>query len=90
MLRSRTSGMRRHKVCWIRATASEEPAASVFVVIYAISSIRQMKRVCFPRTLTSLFRLYRWIANKVFYVRSWQLSVCAIDAGTLCIIIVVD
>jgi hypothetical protein len=88
MLRSRTSGIRRHKVCWIRATASEEPAASVFVVISAISSIRRMIRVCLPRTLASLFRLYRWIANKVLYVGSRQLSICAIDAGTLCIIII--
>jgi hypothetical protein len=33
------------KFVWIRATASEEPAASVFIVISAIASIRRMKRV---------------------------------------------
>jgi hypothetical protein len=71
--------MRLHKVCWIRAIASEEPAASVFFVISAISSIRRMKRVCLPRTLASLFRLYRWIANKVLYVGSWQLGVSALS-----------
>ena len=80
--------MRRYKVRCVRATASEEPAASVFIVISAISSIQRMERVCLPRTLASLFRLYRWIANKVLYVGCWQLSVCAIDTGTSCIIIV--
>jgi hypothetical protein len=44
--------------------------------------------VCLPRTLASLLRLYPWIANKVLYVGTWQSSVCAIDANTLCIIIV--
>jgi hypothetical protein len=48
-----------------------------------------MKEVCLPRTLASLFRLYRWIADTVLDAGSWQLSVCVFIAGTLCIIIII-